>query len=286
MKEILRILFAERKTTFWKVFLSVFLTGLLISSISEFYYYINREIELMSDKTRISVVFYNNTAESEINSTIQSLQQNDKIKTIEYISSEQAEFEFFRNYTSFSKELLTINPFPPVINFSMKKDYFNYKDIRTVVKKLSKNENIEEIKYKKDFLITFFSVKQNLFNYFYFLASLAGIMIIIIQYFSIRHNYLNLPDKVSDRIILADEETKPLTLTKYKTAVTIYIFLVILLSMFVSSIIFVNLWWFLKDIVLWIGIMNIRRLLLSLFVTCGLMLYISILIAMIVKRKI
>jgi|GEM_PF-6656998 len=286
MKEILRILFAERKSTFWKVFLSVFLTGFLIASITEFYYYIHNEIKLMSEKTKVSVIFYNNTNKPDIKQIIKKLQQIPTINTIEYISSQQAEFEFFKGHPSFSKELLTVNPFPPVVNFTMKEDFFNFKDLRKITKKLDTNEFIEEIKYKKDFLIAFNSVKQNMFSFLYFMASIIFVLIVVIQYISIRYNYLNLPDKVSDRLLLGDDETKPLTLAKYKTTATIFLLIIILFSIFLTSIILFVLWWFLKDVVIWVDIMGIKRLLTSLFVTGGLMLYISILTAIVIRKKI
>jgi hypothetical protein len=286
MKEILRILFQERKVTFWKVFTAILLTGLFMSAISEFYYYIRNEIKQMADKTKISIVLNDNTEESEIKSIIRKLQSNPKINTIEYISSEQAEFEFFKTHPSFSKDLLTVNPFPPLINFTLLENYFNLKEIKNITKKLQKNKNIIEIKYKKDFLIIFLSVKQNLFTFSYFIASLILIMIILIHYFAVRYNYFNLPDKVSDRLILGDEETKPLTMAKYKIAVTIFILILILISIFITSLIIFALWWFLKDIIIWIGIMNIRRLLTGLFITGGLMLYISIFTAIIMRKKV
>lgn len=286
MKEILGILFQERKVTLLKVFLAILLTGLFISAASEFYYYIRNEMKLMADKTKISIVLNDNTEDSEIKSIIRKLQRNPKINTIEYISSEQAEFEFFKAHPAFSKELLTVNPFPPLINFTLLENHFNLKEIRKISKILQKNKNIIEIKYKKDFLAIFLSVKQNLFSYFYFISSLILIMIIVIQYFAIRFNYFNLPEKVINKMVLGDEETKPLTITKYKFSVTIFIFVLILLSIFISSLLIFTLWWFLKDNVIWIGVMSIRRLLTGLFITGGLMLYISIFTAMIMRKKV
>lgn len=286
MKEILKILFNERKSSFWKVFSSILLTGMLISAISEFYYYIHNEMKLMANKTSISLVLLDSSEESDIMKIIKKLQSNHKINTIEYIPSEQAEFEFFRTHPSFSKELLTANPFPPIINFTMKENYFNLMDIKKITKILAQNQIIQEIKYKKDFLVTFLSVKQNLFTFFYFIAILILIMIVTIQYFAIRYNYLNLPDKVSDKLILGDDETKPLTIAKYKTTVSIFILIMILISIFITSLIFFALWWLLKDVILWVGLMNIRRILTGIFITGGLMLYIAIFTGIVVRKKI
>jgi hypothetical protein len=231
----------DRKINLFKFFIVFFVITMAVSAYFEIYFFSSSELQKIADKNKIHIVFEHNAKEIYIYDLIKKLDKDKRIKSVDYISPEQAQAEFFQNYQSFSSDLLTVNPFPAIVQFTLKKEFFDNDNISLLIKKYCKSEFVDDVKYKRDFIDSYSLIKKHFYNYllyFSILFALILIFLILLTTSMIREDLRSFD--IKGKIMLSN-----------------YLLVGILLSMFFSNLITIPFWYFFKNYFLWLNLMKI-----------------------------
>lgn len=241
MSGYFRYFLIDRKLNLFKLFIIFFVITLAVSAYFEIYLFSSRELQKLADKNKIHVVFVHDTKETYVLDFIKKIKKDKRIKSVEYISPDQAHEDFFQNYQSFSSDLLTVNPFPAIVQFTLKKEFFDNDNIAGLTKKYCNSEFVDDVKYKRDFIDSYSLVKKHFFNYLFYFSVLFLLVLIFLIWLII--------SRIHRDLIYFDRRGR-ITLSNY--------FLVgILLSLFFSNLLIIPFWYFFKNYFLWLNLMKI-----------------------------
>ena len=101
----------------------------------------------------IDIFIHKSTSETKIKEFESKLRQMPEIQDIQYISSDAAAEKFKKEFGEDIFEVLDYNPLPPSFTISLKEIYRNLISVESITTEFSKQDLVDEIKYRKNFLI-------------------------------------------------------------------------------------------------------------------------------------
>ncbi len=119
-----------------------FMVGLLSNDLSVY----------MKENISFSIILKENLKETDIRQIQNSLNGQPFIKSVQYISKEEAAKEMEAELGEDPKTFLGFNPFQASIEVKLNSEYANKDSLRKIEKKLTSYTNVSELLYQKDLM--------------------------------------------------------------------------------------------------------------------------------------
>ena len=156
--------------------ISTTLVLLLLGTIVFFVLAAHNLSAYVRENINFSIVLSNDMKESEILKYQKELNRQPYVKSSTYISKEQALKEQTAAMGTNPEEFLGYNPFTASIEIKLHSDYANSDSIAKIEKQITRNNNIQEVLYRKELID---AVNENLRHIMLVLLVLAGILTFI-----------------------------------------------------------------------------------------------------------
>jgi cell division transport system permease protein len=98
----------------------------------------------------MSVVLVDDLSDIKIRKIRDNLEKQPYVKSTQYISKEQAAIEMERELGENPETFLGYNPFNALIEVKLKSEYAHPDSLSMIEKRISKEENVSEVSYRKD----------------------------------------------------------------------------------------------------------------------------------------
>lgn len=122
-----------------------------------FGYVIARDTLFLVDNIRaqfdVDIFLYRSVGSTEIEAFARQLRAMDEVQRVEYISPDSAALKFKREFGEDIFDILDYNPLPPSFTIRLKPIYRNLMSVEAIATDLQKQDYVDEIKYRKNFLI-------------------------------------------------------------------------------------------------------------------------------------
>ncbi|MEN3038551.1 MAG: permease-like cell division protein FtsX [Candidatus Kryptonium sp.] len=133
-------------------FASIFVLFVSLLAIGIFViagYNINRLIKTIKSKIEIEVFIKDGHAHSQIDSLREIIASFDEVEEVIYVSKEEAAKIFEREFGENIFNVLDFNPLPASFKIKLKEEFRTTYGVESVVRKLKKIPDFEDIKYRK-----------------------------------------------------------------------------------------------------------------------------------------
>ena len=177
----LKYLFGSRKKSIARLALTGLIISIIFAVFVEAYFSINNYLNQFSNNIQISLVLKSyadstvsdnkqDTLDSEtgkysdslLTETINSIVTKPWTKSYKIISSEEANEEFRTRYGEISSELMPVNPFPQILSVTIRNKFHDRFNFNKIVSYLKSMELIDEVRYRDDFIQSYFNLKRNI----------------------------------------------------------------------------------------------------------------------------
>ncbi|MBN1637436.1 MAG: hypothetical protein JW866_00600 [Ignavibacteriales bacterium] len=152
------------------------LSSLLLLVLSE---NLDKEIK---DKIEINAFLENDLSSKKVSEIKDEILKNDFIKTVTFISKEEAEKKFIEDTGEDFKKILDFNPLPASYKIKLDADKIVDKKIDVLLEPISKIEGIEEIVYDYDFALELLNLIKSAKNIIYIISIILVILSIYLVY--------------------------------------------------------------------------------------------------------
>jgi cell division transport system permease protein len=110
-------------------------------------------VESIRSQFDVDIFLHKTATDGEVKEFANLLDSMTEIQSFEYISSEDAAVKFKEEFGENILDILDYNPLPPSFTVSLKPMYRNLVSVESISAILSKEPIVDEIKYRKQFLI-------------------------------------------------------------------------------------------------------------------------------------
>jgi len=138
---------------------------------------VNRWIGDFREKIELEVFLENDLSETEGRQIAQKLQSIEGIKTVKYISKEEAARRFKKEFGRDIYDVLDYNPLPPSCTVAIKKGYQNSTSVRKISAKIEAIPGVGEVLYQKELM----ALIDRYINLLYIIAAVIGLVLVIIS---------------------------------------------------------------------------------------------------------
>lgn len=181
LKEAISGFKKSKLSSFASVF-ALFVSLLAIGMFVVTGYNINRLIKTIKSKIEIEVFIKDGHTHSQIDSLRKIIMSFDEVEEVIYVSKEEAAKIFEREFGESIFNVLDFNPLPASFKIRLKESFRTTQGVESVVRKLRKIPNFEDIKYRK-LLLGIMERRFHILTYIFFgagiLLSLISVLLII-----------------------------------------------------------------------------------------------------------
>ncbi|MCS7228809.1 MAG: permease-like cell division protein FtsX [Candidatus Kryptonium sp.] len=181
LKEAISGFKKSKLSSFASVF-ALFVSLLAIGMFVVTGYNINRLIKTIKSKIEIEVFIKDGHTHSQIDSLRKIIMSFDEVEEVIYVSKEEAAKIFEREFGESIFNVLDFNPLPASFKIRLKENFRTTQGVESVVRKLRKIPNFEDIKYRK-LLLGIMERRFHILTYIFFgtgiLLSLISVLLII-----------------------------------------------------------------------------------------------------------
>lgn len=248
----IKLLFKKNYISFLKYIIITFFLVMIISFVLEYYNYIISGYNNIAKNMKITVVISNLATNSNIKSVSDSLSKRKEINSLELISSEDGKDKFLNSFKNLSSELDALNPFPAIINLTVKPKYIDTLDIKKLETELYDFDYIDEVRINYKFIKSLTILRNQYQEYLYIISSLILFLILILLFLSYRL------DLLINRKIL--DKTPKFNYTLIVSSNNLINFL---FGLFISVLIFLLIWWFFREEFVWISLLHFKTIIIS-----------------------
>ncbi|MBN2571850.1 MAG: hypothetical protein JXA68_06950 [Ignavibacteriales bacterium] len=136
----------------------------------------------IKDKIEINAFLENNLTENRINEIKVEIDKNDFIKSITFISKQEAEDNFIKDTGEDFRKILDFNPLPASYKIKLDADKINDKNIDELLAPIKEIKGIEEIVYDYDFALELLNFIKSAKNVIYIISIILIILSIYLIY--------------------------------------------------------------------------------------------------------
>jgi hypothetical protein len=216
----LKHLFADRKKSLFRIAFASLLVTIFFAIFIEGYLSVDNYLRQYSTNVEVSLVLksYPDSAptnnkndslnddtgkysDSLLTETVNTIVTMPWTKSYKLISSEQANEEFKIRYGEISSELMPVNPFPQILTVIIKNSYHDSFSFNKIISYLKSMELVDEVRYRDDFIKSYFSMKKNLIFASLILAVLITITLIFLLYQTLKTEFVFINEYTKNSII-------------------------------------------------------------------------------------
>ena len=270
----IKILFRKNYISFLKYILISFVILMIFSFALEFYNYISSNYNKSVENIKITMVFSNLATDSYLNNVSDSLSKRKEINSLEIVTAEKGKEKFLNNYKEISPELIAINPFPSLINISLKTEYIDTLKIQKLKKELTDFDFVDDIKVNENLIKSLMMMHSQFQQYLTVFISLILFLMFISLFLSYRI------DLIFNRKILSD-----VSKFNFILIVSSFNLLNYLIGLFISILIFLLVWWFFRDEIVWVSLLHFKTIIISSMISLIVFVFTSILAIIFYKDK-
>ncbi len=140
----------------------------------------------VKESITINIFLNDSISKKELKEFEDKLNEEDFTKQVKYISKEMAAENFIKETGEDFRKILDYNPLPASFSVSLKENFVNQNSIQTVVKKLNKYPNVDEVVFQDKFVYTLLSYLDNIKKYIFIFTGILFFISIYIVYSTVK----------------------------------------------------------------------------------------------------
>lgn len=141
--------YKKRKISYFSAFISISLVLFLIGLFGLLVYHGNQLKDYLKENVEVSILFMDDVNEADIIRFKTALEDRKDIKSINYVSAEDAKEMMVRDLGEDIPGILGYNPFPPSLDIRFQANYTAVDSIEQFKREYAQNRQIKEIYYQK-----------------------------------------------------------------------------------------------------------------------------------------
>ena len=185
LKEALRLI-RRAKASFFLSFVSLSISVIMIAAsvmliqLSDFFQ------KKIKEDININLFLNNNLSSEQITTIKNDIQKREYVKSIKFISKDEAAEIFIKETGEDFRKLLDYNPLPSSFTVTFKEKYFQKDTLKRIITSLSEIKGIDDISYKDEYIYKLITVLNSLKKYIFIATIIILFISIYIVYSTVR----------------------------------------------------------------------------------------------------
>ncbi len=140
----------------------------------------------IKESITINVFLNDSINKNDLKQFEDKLKGEDFTKQAKYISKDQAADNFVKETGEDFRKILDYNPLPASFSVSLKGNFVNKDSLKTVISKLKKYPNVDEVVFQDEFVYTLLSYLDNIKKYIFIFTGILFFISIYIVYSTVK----------------------------------------------------------------------------------------------------
>ncbi len=140
----------------------------------------------VKENITINIFLKDSFSDEDIKQFKNKLSDEEFTKQAKFISKEKAADNFIKETGEDFRKILDYNPLPASFSLSLKENFVNKNSLQTVINKLQKYPNVDEVVFKDEFVYTLLSYLDNIKKYIFIFTGILFFISIYIVYSTVK----------------------------------------------------------------------------------------------------